>query len=197
MPSLSYMSYLGGDKLIIDGIEYRKFNDNYYISQSGDVYSLLSQRRLKHNIDADGYHRVDIYGKHKKVHRLVYETWGGDIPDGMQVNHINDDKNNNSIDNLYLGTQTQNAFDRVRNKHNVGNTVSICVYDKHKHHVCQYNTIRDFLKDTGHSISNGSLAHCLNSKWFKERYDILYLERCRDYRKLYGESQADSPDNKA
>ena len=44
--------------------------------------------------------------------------------------------------------------------------------------------IKDFLKSTGHSVGNGALSKVLKRKWFVEKYVILDLERCRDYRKL-------------
>jgi hypothetical protein len=46
-----------------------------------------------------------------KVHKLVYLTWCGAIPKGMQINHIDDNKDNNYFLNLYLGNQTENIAD--------------------------------------------------------------------------------------
>ena len=103
--------------MIINNMKYRKIDNNYYINQYGDVYSKFINRHLKHNIDIDGYHRVDIHGKHKKVHRLVYQYWIGPIPNNKQVNHKDDDKNNNRIENLYLGTQKQNISDTIKKNH--------------------------------------------------------------------------------
>ena len=44
-----------------------------------------SKKFLKHSYDVDGYHRVDIHRKHMKIHRLVYHTWIGNIPNGLQI----------------------------------------------------------------------------------------------------------------
>lgn len=43
------------------------------------------------------------------IHHLVYMTFVGNIPDGMQVNHIDEDKDNNSVDNLNLMTAKENC----------------------------------------------------------------------------------------
>ena len=85
----------------INGITYRHYQDKYWVSKNGDVYSDYIHRNLKHSIDHDGYHRVDINSRHKKVHQMVYERWG-DMPIGnLQINHIDDNKNHNNIENLY------------------------------------------------------------------------------------------------
>lgn len=45
----------------------------------------------------------------KTVHQLVYEAFVGEIPDGMQVNHIDENKDNNRLDNLNLMTPKENS----------------------------------------------------------------------------------------
>lgn len=49
-------------------------------------------------------------GRKKKclIHRLVYEAFMGPIPEGMQVNHINEDKKDNRLENLNLMTPKEN-----------------------------------------------------------------------------------------
>ena len=83
--------------MIFQGKEFRKYDEHYYVSADGDIYSTYKKGLLKHSIDLDGYHRVDIHSKHMKVHKLVYLVWGGPIPDGKQLNHIDDNKDNNSF----------------------------------------------------------------------------------------------------
>lgn len=65
----------------------------------------------------NGYHVLSIYfnGKHiqRKVHRLVVETYIGEIPEGYCVNHKDGDKLNNHLNNLEIVTfkeNTQHAF---------------------------------------------------------------------------------------
>lgn len=43
------------------------------------------------------------------IHRLVWEAFNGPIPEGMQVNHINEDKTDNRIGNLNLMTPKENT----------------------------------------------------------------------------------------
>ncbi len=52
----------------------------------------------------DGY---SVFGDHnaygipsQRVHRLVYEAFFGEIPDNLEIDHIDGDKKNNDLDNL-------------------------------------------------------------------------------------------------
>lgn len=157
----------------INGIEYKKIDDMYYISKTGLVYSFYVKRNLKPNIDCDGYYRVDIHGKHKKVHRLVYRYWKGKIPKGKQVNHIDDDKTNNSIDNLYLGSQKDNIHDCIKNGHRKGHVYKLTVYDNITQSTVDFCPAYLFFDYSGHNSSSKSLKKCFRTKWFKERFTII------------------------
>lgn len=67
---------------------------------------------LKPGIDRVGYLHVVLSKDNKQkmflVHRLVYASFHGKIPEGMQVNHIDEDKTNNSIENLNVMTSKEN-----------------------------------------------------------------------------------------
>ena len=67
---------------------------------------------LKPGIGRDGYLNVVLSKDNKhtafNVHRLVYETFNGKIPEGMEINHIDEDKSNNSLENLNLMTHKEN-----------------------------------------------------------------------------------------
>ena len=110
------------EEIIIENKILKPYDKNYYVSEYGDVYSLYSKKFLKHQIDCDGYHRVDIHSKHIKIHKLVYLTWIGNVKKGEQINHKDDDKNNNHYSNLYIGSQKENIQDCIKNNHRVGNT---------------------------------------------------------------------------
>ena len=159
--------------MIIFGKEFKPYDDYYYVSADGDVYSIYSQKILKHYIDHDGYHRVDIHGKHFKIHKLVYLTWCGPIPDGQQVNHLDDNKDHNHYQNLYAGTQKANIADCFTNQHRVGHMQTVTIFDKYTATVTTYPTVKDFLSTTGHPATNGSLAKVCKRNWFTDRYVII------------------------
>lgn len=54
--------------------------------------------------------------KYPIVARLVYETFVGDIPENMQVNHIDENPSNNFVENLNLMTPKQNSNWGTRNE---------------------------------------------------------------------------------
>ena len=166
-----------GGCMIYNNVEFKKYDDNYFVSENGDVFSTYKNGLLKHYIDCDGYHRVDIHGKHMKIHRMVYKLWNGVIPKGKQVNHYNDDKNNNNYRNLYVGNQQENISDCVRNQHRVGNTYFLKVYDKQRNEILEFPSIKEFIKYSGHSVTNGSLSHIKDKKWFRQRFDIIEKKR--------------------
>ena len=69
---------------------------DYFISIDDHVYSTRSNREL--TVGAcigTGYLQVNV-GGNQLLHRLKYETFVGDIPDGMTVNHIDHDTHNNN-----------------------------------------------------------------------------------------------------
>lgn len=51
------------------------------------------------------------------LHRFVYETFVGKIPSCMEIDHIDTNKNNNSLDNLRLATKKENMNNPLTLKH--------------------------------------------------------------------------------
>lgn len=93
-----------------------KFRDfeKYYVFEDGRIYSYKSKKFLKPKLEKDGYQRVGLYdneGKRKWyfVHRVIYEAVSGEhIPEGMDVNHINEVKTDNRFSNLNIMTRKEN-----------------------------------------------------------------------------------------
>lgn len=93
----------------------------YEVSDFGNVRSLKygKVRVLKPGV-MKGYYRVHLCknGKRKSflVHRLVVIMFIGDIPKGMVVNHINENKFDNRLENLEIVTVKENNNHGTRNE---------------------------------------------------------------------------------
>jgi len=102
--------------------------EQYTISHEGIVVSQkYSKERIlkpqKATQSQKGYYQVRLFNKEFKkgklhyLHRLVYETFVGEIPEGYEIDHIDADTSNNHISNLQLITNEQNLkkYHRGRN----------------------------------------------------------------------------------
>ena len=70
-------------------------------------------RVLKPGKTRDGYLEVELYNAavpcSRYIHRLVVEAFIGEIPKGLEVNHISGQKTDNSIENLEVVTHAMNT----------------------------------------------------------------------------------------
>lgn len=98
---------------------------NYDIDTNGDIWSNVAwrgknkERKIKPFKGGYDYLRVRflINGKQRQeyVHNLMCEHFIGN-KNGLQIRHLDGNKNNNALYNLKLGTSKENAEDR--DKHN-------------------------------------------------------------------------------
>ena len=149
----------------------------YQASDLGRIKSLGNDKTRKEKVlkpgISDGYYYVGLHkcGKQssKRVSRLVYETFKGPIPEGMQVNHINEVKSDNRLCNLNLmtpkenmnwGTRGDRASEKMKNKETMSKWVIQLNKDNEILHF--YPSIREAERQTG--ISNQSIANCCSGK---------------------------------
>lgn len=74
----------------------------------GDEVGNLGNRYFETSIDGVGY----------ICHRIIWEIFNGPIPDGLIIDHIDGNPQNNKIDNLRLVTHKQNARNSRKRSHN-------------------------------------------------------------------------------
>ena len=98
--------------------------EGYFACPHGYVYSLKLKKpaRLKPRKNDGRYYVLSLYKNKKKhiryVHRIIAETFIGDIPKGYHVDHVNGDIYNNSVDNLNIVTACENLKRQAhRNPH--------------------------------------------------------------------------------
>lgn len=107
----------------------------YQVSESGSIVRLPSKfrpnaRTLKPTKTANGYLRLCLRGCHKFVHQMVFEAFNGQIPDGMDIDHINGVRDDNRLENLRVCNRKENSLNRQ--KANVNNLTGVRGVHFHK-----------------------------------------------------------------
>ena len=95
--------------------------DLYAGSEDGNIINIIKKVPNKGNKQRDGYMRISVrkYGgmqKRYRVHRFIYECFNGVIPEGKEIDHINNNKEDNRLCNLQLMTPQQNCKKSAKNR---------------------------------------------------------------------------------
>lgn len=142
-----------------------EFENRYQASNLGNVRSVLfgKVKILKQYVNENGYYFVCLYtngkGKQLRVNRLVWMTFNGKIPDGMEVNHNNEDKSDNSLLNLSLMSHIDNSNWGSRNERisktmtNGVTSKAVIQYSLNGEHITEYPSIAEVNRQTNYDIS--------------------------------------------
>ena len=85
----------------------------YYANLEGEILKVCKTvNRILSGSLREGYIRYCILGKHYSGHRLIYETFYGEIPENMVIDHIDGNRSNNKLNNLRLVSYSDNAKNR-------------------------------------------------------------------------------------
>lgn len=98
----------------------KDYEDEYEVSNLGRVRNKKTKKILKLKKNK-GYFRIGLRKNGKRkfyfVHRLVYEAFIGEIPEGYEVNHKDENKENNVLSNIdTLMTRKENNNWGTRNE---------------------------------------------------------------------------------
>lgn len=145
------------------------YDGRYLVSNTGLIYSKISNKVLKPNKMSNGYLSVELFkdGKSKRllIHRLVAETFI-DNPESLPiVNHKDEDRTNNSVDNLEWCTQKYNAnYGNALEKKKRNRTVSDAVKNSlllgsksRQISVLQFTKSGEFLKRFNSAVEAGRI----------------------------------------
>ena len=122
----------------------------YAVTSCGKVWSYKSKRFLRPYANTDGYQRISLCknGEVKKyyIHRLVAEAYLPNPENLPQVDHIDNDKTHNYLNNLQWITNRDNSR-KANNK-------PILQYDLDGNFVKEWNCAADVGKEASVNICN-------------------------------------------
>ena len=157
------------------------FDKRYSISSDGAIYSNISNKMLSVHTNNYGYKRVGLStnGINKKylVHRLVALSFFLDYSDKLVVDHIDGNKDNNSVSNLRMATISQNQANSCKQPNTYSKYKGV-TWDKHK------NMWTSFISQT----INGKRKHIRIGLFTTEKdaalaYDKSAIEAFGDFAK--------------
>ena len=121
------------------------------------------------DVDGTGYRRVMMGKQHYKLHRLIWIMFHGDIPVGLYIDHINQNRRDNRIENLRLATKSANnrnrqaagvTFDKARSKWRAqasvdNTTVTLGRFDSEQEAKSAFEDFKAFMIERG-TTSDGT-----------------------------------------
>lgn len=123
------------------------------------IKGVVIKQRLQSN-----YYTVGLYKngmvKRVLVHRVVWETFNGAIPKGMEINHIDENTSNNALSNLSLLTHKENMNWGTRTNRSIENRVGktarkvVLQYDLNGNLIKEWESLRDIEKECGYFHTN-------------------------------------------
>ena len=164
--------------------------EGYQVSNLGRVKSLeridalgrrVKEKILKPLITRNGYYLIGLYKnsiqKFYYVHRLVWEAFNDQIPEGLQVNHINEVKTDNRLENLNLMTAKENMNWGSRNERagkvlkNGKKSKSVLQFDLNDNFIKEYQSAHQVERELG--FSSGNIVNCCKGKQ-KTAYNYIW-----------------------
>ena len=154
------------------------FENIYEVSDQGRVKSVGygKERILKPGRDGSGYLQVNLCknGEKKmcKVHRLVAQTFTPNPDNLPQVNHKDENKENNSVQNLEWCDSKYNINYGNRNQMvSIKLSKPVLQYTKSGVFVREWKSARDVQRNLGYF--NNNISNCCNGR-YKYAYDFIW-----------------------
>lgn len=146
------------------------FETSYFVSSDGKVFN-RNGREIKPYLHTRGYLKVDLWDKQKRkklfVHRLVAEAFLPNPNGYPQINHKDEDKTNNAVENLEWCTNRYNMNYGKQTER--GKKVVQC--SKTGEPIAVWNSISAAARAVGRSVSSVTLCcqgkrnYCGGYRW--------------------------------
>ena len=137
---------------------------DYFVTKDGKVYSKKSGKLRELKPHGKGYKHVTLTNGQRKypdVHRLVAEAYIPNPDNLPQVNHIDENKLNNNVDNLEWVTVSQN------NLHSAHQQRKFYIIEKQNGEQFEVFGVRQWCRENGINVGNLYKTHTGRLKWHK------------------------------
>ena len=164
--------------------------EGYQVSNLGRIKSLeridalghrVNERILKPQMNSHGYYQVQLFKnsirKFYCVHRLVWLAFYGSIPEGYEVNHINEVKSDNRLSNLNLMTHKENMNYGSRTERSTKKRIngkcskSVLQFTLDNILIKEYPSTKQVERELGFAHTN--ISACCNGK-YKQMYGYIW-----------------------
>jgi len=133
----------------------KKLENKYSISNIGNIKSNKTNKILKKREGNDGYFNINLLGKQYLIHKLVIDNFSNDKKLNV-VDHIDGNKQNNSILNLRHSTFSENTKNAYKNNPNMNKILTkVYKYDFNNKLIKTYNSMAECKNDN--NITNSSV----------------------------------------
>lgn len=116
---------------------------DFLINKKGEIINQKTKKQIAQS-DRNGYRRAYLRNDEGRsifsVHKLVYESFVGPIPENHLIDHIDGKRANNDLSNLRLVSQSENMYNAMRNGHSC--QVPVLQYTKEGEFVKEYPNIQ-------------------------------------------------------
>ena len=164
--------------------------EGYEVSNTGKIKSLKTNRLLTPQKNNCGYLYILLTDQNKKVrinliHRLVFDSFIG-ITDGLEINHLDEDKENNRLDNLELITHEDN-LKKYRDNHPffVKYMAQKSVLKRKDKMLEKINVAFDVFNENSSRERNRNLLKKVNERLLKKGIKEISLRTLKRYKSLY------------
>jgi hypothetical protein len=156
----------------------------YYISNNGLVASIKDKHTYYNPYimspfeTSFGYLRIELKTENgpKKffIHRLVYETWIGELKDNMVIEHLDSNPKNNYYLNLKQSTQKENIHTCIKQKRRNYAKKQVLLYNCQNNRYYIFYSVQD-LNNCFH-LKGDSLSKFKRSKNRMKTWKILDIQ---------------------
>lgn len=146
-------------KVVLEGVDI--IDKQYFVSNLGRFKNSFGTIMDNYKVDDNGYIKVFVYNKLYLLHRLIALTFIENIENKEQVNHMDGNKLNNSLNNLEWVTNKENQIHKF--KIGLGNnfTRKITQYDLNINKIKDFNSIVEASKEL--NIGKANIMGVLNN----------------------------------